>query len=106
MHRLTRADLLVIEDLGMRRLPATAAEDLLEVFTRRYEIGATVVSSNRPIEDWGQLLGDTAATGAMLDRFLHHADDRPAPGQELSDARPAAATLIEGLDPGGQLTSP
>jgi len=74
MHRLTRADLLVIEDLGMRRLPATAAEDLLEVFTRRYEVGATVVSSNRPIEDWGQLLGDTAATGAMLDRFLHHAD--------------------------------
>jgi DNA replication protein DnaC len=74
MHRLTRANLLVIEDLGMRRLPATAAEDLLEVFTRRYEIGATVVSSNRPIEDWGQLLGDTAATGAMLDRFLHHAD--------------------------------
>ena len=39
-----------------------------------YEVGATVVSSNRPIEDWGQLLGDTAATGAMLDRFLHHAD--------------------------------
>ena len=74
MHRLTRADLLVIDDLRMRRLPTTAAEDLLEVFTRRYEVGATVVSSNRPIEDWGQLLGDTAATGAMLDRFLHHAD--------------------------------
>ncbi len=73
MHRLTRTDLLMIEDIGMRRLPATAAEDLLEVFTRRYEFGATVVSSNRPIEDWGQVLGDTAAAGAMLDRFLHHA---------------------------------
>jgi DNA replication protein DnaC len=74
MRRLTRANLLVIEDLGMRRLPATAAEDLLEVFTRRYEVGATVVSSNRPIEDWGQLLGDSAAASAMLNRFLHHAD--------------------------------
>lgn len=74
VHKLTRVDLLVIEDLGMRRLPATAAEDLLEVFTRRYEIGATCISSNRPIEDWGQVLGDNAAAGAILDRFLHHAE--------------------------------
>jgi len=74
VHKLTRVDLLVIEDLGMRRLPVTAAEDLLEVFTRRYEIGATCISSNRPIEDWGQVLGDNAAAGAILDRFLHHAE--------------------------------
>jgi DNA replication protein DnaC len=64
----------LVEDLGMRRLPPTAAEDLLEIFTRRYEVGATVLSSNRPIEDWGHVLGDTAAAGAMLDRFLHHAE--------------------------------
>src|SRR5438874_4225899 len=52
IRKLTRVDLLVIEDLGMRRLPPTAAEDLLEVFTRRYETGAILVSSNRPLEDW------------------------------------------------------
>lgn len=74
VRKLTRVDLLVIEDLGMRRLPPTAAEDLLEVFTRRYETGAILVSSNRPVEDWGQVLGDTAAAGALLDRFLHHAE--------------------------------
>jgi len=74
VRKLTRVDLLVIEDLGMRRLPLTAAEDLLEIFTRRYESGAILLSSNRPIEDWAQVLGDTAATGALLDRFLHHAD--------------------------------
>jgi DNA replication protein DnaC len=74
IRKLTRVDLLVIEDLGLRRLPPTAAEDLLEVFTRRYETGATLVSSNRPLEDWGQVLGDTAAAGALLDRFLHHAE--------------------------------
>lgn len=74
IRKLTRVDLLVIEDLGMRRLPSTAAEDLLEVFTRRYETGAILVSSNRPLEDWGQVLGDTAAAGALLDRFLHHAE--------------------------------
>ena len=74
VKKLTRVDLLVIEDLGMRRLPPTAAEDLLEVFTRRYETGAILVSSNRPVEDWGQVLSDTAAAGALLDRFLHHAE--------------------------------
>jgi DNA replication protein DnaC len=74
IRKLTRVDLLVIEDLGMRRLPPTAAEDLLEVFTRRYETGAILLSSNRPLEDWAQVLGDTAAAGALLDRFLHHAE--------------------------------
>ena len=58
----------------MRRLPATAAEDLLEIFVRRYEKGSIIITSNRPLEDWGKLLGDNAATDAILDRFLHHAD--------------------------------
>jgi DNA replication protein DnaC len=74
VQQLTAVDLLVIEDLGMRRLPPTAAEDLLEVFTRRYEAGAIILTTNRPVEDWGQLLGDNAAAGAILDRFLHHAE--------------------------------
>lgn len=72
--QLMRTDLLVLEDLGMRHLPPTAAEDLLEVFIRRYERGAIIVTSNRPLEDWGKVLGDTAAAGAILDRFLHHAE--------------------------------
>lgn len=58
----------------MRRLPPSAAEDLLEVFVRRYERGAIIVTSNRPLEDWGKVLGDTAAAGAILDRFLHHTE--------------------------------
>src|ERR671932_1554494 len=74
IRKLTRVDLLVIEDLGMRRLPSTAAADLMEVFTRRYETGAILLTSNRPIENWAQVLGDTAAAGALLDRFLHHAE--------------------------------
>ncbi len=72
--QLTRTDLLVLEDLGMRRLPPSAAEDLLEVFIRRYEKASIIVTSNRPLEDWGQVLGDVAAAGAILDRFLHHAE--------------------------------
>ena len=64
--------LLIIDDLGMRKLPATAAEDLLEVIMRRHERASTLLTSNRPIDDWGKLLGDTAAVAAMLDRLLEH----------------------------------
>ncbi|MFQ5530537.1 MAG: IS21-like element helper ATPase IstB [Gemmatimonadota bacterium] len=73
MHELTTVPLLVIDDLGMRALPAHAAEDLLEIIMRRYERASTVLTSNRPVEDWGKLLSDTAAVTAMLDRLLHHA---------------------------------
>jgi DNA replication protein DnaC len=71
---LRKVDLLCLEDLGMKHLPSTAAEDLLEIFVRRYEKGAIILTTNRPLEDWGQVLGDTAAAGAILDRFLHHAE--------------------------------
>jgi len=70
---LTAVPLLVIDDLGMRKLPATAAEDLLELVMRRYERASTLLTSNRPVEDWGKLLGDVPAVSAMLDRLLHHA---------------------------------
>jgi DNA replication protein DnaC len=70
---LTSVPLLIIDDLGMRKLPLTAAEDLLEIVMRRYERASTLLTSNRPVDDWGKLLGDTAAVTALLDRLLHHA---------------------------------
>jgi DNA replication protein DnaC len=70
---LAAVPLLIIDDLGMRRLPHTAAEDLLELVMRRYERASTVLTSNRVVDDWGKLLGDTAAVTALLDRLLHHA---------------------------------
>lgn len=73
LARMTAVPLLIIDDLGMRKLPATAAEDLLELVMRRYERASTLLTSNRPVDDWGKLLGDTAAVTAMLDRLLHHA---------------------------------
>jgi DNA replication protein DnaC len=73
LHHVTTVPLLVIDDLGMKRLPHTAAEDLLEIVMRRYERASTLITSNRPVEDWGKLLGDTAAVTALLDRLLHHA---------------------------------
>jgi DNA replication protein DnaC len=72
MDMLTTVPLLIIDDLGMRKLPLTAAEELLEIIMRRYERASTLLTSNRPVDDWGKLLGDSAAVTAMLDRLLHH----------------------------------
>jgi len=72
MESLATVPLLIIDDFGMRKLPLTAAEDLLEIVMRRYERTSTLLTSNRPVEDWGKLLGDAAAVTAMLDRILHH----------------------------------
>ena len=72
MTSLMAVPLLIIDDLGMRKLPLLAAEELLEIIMRRYERASTLLTSNRPVEDWGKLLGDSAAVTAMLDRLLHH----------------------------------
>src|SRR6202161_4730545 len=55
MDGLTTVPLLIIDDFGMRKLPMTAAEDLLEIVMRRYERASTLLTSNRPVEDWGKL---------------------------------------------------
>jgi DNA replication protein DnaC len=72
MELLSTVPLLIIDDLGMKKLPLTAAEELLEIMMRRYERASTLLTSNRPVDDWGKLLGDSAAVSAMLDRLLHH----------------------------------
>jgi DNA replication protein DnaC len=74
VQRLIKVDLLVIEDFGMKRLGPSAAEDLLEVFVRRHEKTSTVVTTNRPTQDWGAFLGDVPAATAILDRFLAQAE--------------------------------
>jgi DNA replication protein DnaC len=68
-----KPDLLIIDDMGLKQLPKHAGEYLLEVIMRRYENRATIMTSNRPLEDWGKLLQDVPTAGAILDRFLHHA---------------------------------
>src|SRR3954453_7310404 len=70
MASVATVPLLIIDDFGMRKLPLTAAEDLLELIMRRYERASTSLTSNRPVDDWGKLLGDTAAYITLLSRIL------------------------------------
>lgn len=81
LDRYLRPDLLIVDDMGLKQLPRNSAEYLFEVVMRRHENRSTIMTSNRPVEEWGKLLGDVPAAGAILDRFLHHAEVVPMQGR-------------------------
>ena len=74
LNKCLKPDLLIIDDMGMKQLPKRSGEYLFEIIMRRYETRSTMMTSNRPLEDWGKLLGDVPSATAILDRFLHHAE--------------------------------
>jgi DNA replication protein DnaC len=73
LTRYLKPDLLIIDDMGMKQLPRRSGECLLEIIMRRHENRSTMMTSNRPLEDWAKLIGDAPAATAILDRFLQHA---------------------------------
>jgi len=104
LSRYLKPDLLIIDDMGMKQLPKRSGEYLFEIIMRRYETRSTMMTSNRPLEDWGKLLGDVPTATAILDRFLHHAEvvqmngrsyrlrDRPGSAAgTAADSKPAKA---------------
>src|ERR1700740_220097 len=71
----------LIDDMGLKILPQKSGEILLEIIMRRYKNRSTMMTSNRPIEEWGKLLSDVPAASAILDRLLHHAEIIPINGR-------------------------
>lgn len=74
LMKYLKPDLLIVDDMGMKQLPRRSGETLFEIIMRRYEVRSTMMTSNRPLEDWGKLIGDVPSATAILDRFLHHAE--------------------------------
>jgi len=74
LAKYLKPDLLIIDDMGMKQLPKRSGEYLFEIVMRRYEKRSTMMTSNRPLEDWGKLIGDVPSATAILDRFLHHSE--------------------------------
>jgi DNA replication protein DnaC len=104
LSKYLKPDLLIVDDMGMKQLPKRSGEYLFEIIMRRYETRSTMMTSNRPLEDWGKLLGDVPTATAILDRFLHHAEvvqmngrsyrlkDRPGTSPDVPpDSKPAKA---------------
>lgn len=74
LARYLKPDLLILDDMGMKHLPKRSGEYLFEIIMRRHELKSTLMTSNRPLEDWGKLIGDVPAATAILDRFLQQAE--------------------------------
>jgi DNA replication protein DnaC len=74
LQKYLKPDLLIVDDMGMKQLPKRSGEYLFEIILRRHEVKSTLMTSNRPLEDWGKLIGDVPSATAILDRFLHHSD--------------------------------
>lgn len=70
--QIRAADLLLIDDLFLRKLPAHAGDELADVLMTRHEKASTVITSNRPLDDWTKLLGDVVVVTPLLDRLMHH----------------------------------
>jgi DNA replication protein DnaC len=95
LARYLKPDLLVIDDMGMKQLPKRSGEYLFEIIMRRYETRSTVMTSNRPLEDWGKLVGDVPSATAILDRFLHHAEVVTITGRSYRLRNQATGTTTE-----------
>ncbi|HSW44546.1 MAG TPA: IS21-like element helper ATPase IstB [Phycisphaerae bacterium] len=74
LARYLKPDLVIIDDMGMKQLPKRSGEYLFEIIMRRHENRSTIMTTNRPLEDWGKLIGDVPAATAILDRFLQHTE--------------------------------
>jgi len=74
LRKYLKPDLLIIDDMGLKKLPKQAGEYLFEIIMRRYELRSTIMTSNRPLDEWGKLIGDVPTVTAILDRFLSRAD--------------------------------
>jgi DNA replication protein DnaC len=96
LAKYLKPELLIIDDMGMKQLPRRSGECLFEVVMRRYETRSTMMTSNRPLEDWGKLLGDVPSATAILDRFLHHAEIVRMTGRSYR-LRRESATESEGF---------
>jgi len=94
MERYLRPELLIIDDMGMKQLPKRSGEYLFEIIMRRYQVRSTMMTSNRPLEDWGKLLGDVPSATAILDRFLHNAEVIAITGKSYRLRNRAAATDV------------
>ena len=108
VRKYLKPDLVIIDDMGLKQLPKHSGEYLLEVIMRRYENRSTIMTSNRPLEEWGKLLSDVPTAGAILDRFLHHAQviaitgksyrvkESTASGGEAKKPRPSHSSSTAG----------
>lgn len=73
MNELLNANLLILDELGFKKIPHEAIDDFFEVIRKRYEKASIIITTNRNFEDWGNVFGDITMASAIIDRIIHHA---------------------------------
>lgn len=106
LTKYLKPDLLIVDDMGMKQLPRKSGEFLFEIIMRRYEVRSTIMTSNRPLEDWGKLRGDVPSATAILDRFLHHAEIVSMTGKSYRLRHRAGGEDASGGEPKSALDEP
>ena len=92
MRALGRVKLLILDDWGMEPLDAQQRHDLMEILEERYGRGATLITSQVPVDRWHDVIGDPTYADAMLDRLVHNAHRVALSGDSLRRVkRPRAA---------------
>lgn len=66
------ADLLILDEIGFKKIPQSGLDDFFEIIRQRYENGSMIITSNRNFEDWGQIFGDIVLASAIIDRIVHY----------------------------------
>jgi DNA replication protein DnaC len=66
-------DLLILDELGFKKLPNYSSDDFFEIIAKRYEKGSVIITSNKPFENWGEIFDDKVLANAIRDRVIHHA---------------------------------
>lgn len=73
LNQFLSADLLILDEIGFKKLPAVGMDDFFEIIRKRYENGSIIITTNRNFEDWGNIFGDNVMASAIIDRIVHHA---------------------------------
>ncbi len=67
-------DLLILDELGFKKIPNHNGDDLFEIISKRYERGSIILTTNKFFEQWSEIIGDSILSGAILDRIVHHSE--------------------------------
>jgi len=65
-------NLLILDELGFKKLPNYSADDFFEIISRRYEKGSVIITTNKSFEQWGDIFTENVLASAILDRIVHH----------------------------------
>jgi DNA replication protein DnaC len=65
-------DLLILDELGFKKVPNYSADDFFEIISKRYEKGSLIITTNKTFDDWGEIFADQILASAILDRIVHY----------------------------------